>query len=149
MGRERIIKRLCQSCGNQREAAPIELIEGAQCRFCKAPVRAIAEPMPVDGKTLETIAASLDVPVLVDIQWPETPEDRSQQLQLERVGRKLDGRGVILRLDAEDEREAAWALGVTTVPTMLLMKRGNVVFQWEGVAEAELIQEWMRIAYRL
>lgn len=132
-----------------REAAPLELVEGAQCRFCKAPVRAIAEPMAVDGSMLDAIAASLDVPVLVDIQWPETSEARAQHLQLERVARKLDGRGVILQLDAEDERDAAWALGVTTVPTLLLMKRNAVVFTWEGVAEAELVQEWMRMAHRM
>lgn len=149
MSRERLFKRLCQSCGNLREAAPIELVEGAQCRFCKAAVRPIAEPMEVDGATLNAITASVEVPVLVDVQWPETPEQRTQKTQLERVARKLDGRGVVLHLDAEEHREVAWSLGITTVPTMLILKRGNVLFTWEGVADAELVQEWLRIAYRM
>jgi thioredoxin-like negative regulator of GroEL len=149
MGRERIIRRTCRSCGNPHEGPPLELVEGAQCRHCKAVIKALTEPLEVDKGMLDSVASSLPVPVLVDIQMPGTPEQRAQSLQMERVARKLEGRGLIVSLDAEDHREVAWDLGVQSAPTLLILKKYSIIFTWEGFADAPLVEEWMRIAYRM
>ncbi len=128
---------------------PQELVDGGQCKHCRAWRKTVAEPIVVDKSALDAITASLLVPVLVDIEIFGTPEEHAQTAQLERVARKLDGRGVILRLDAEEHRELAWGLGVSEVPTMLVFKKKNPIFTWEGAADAALVEEWMRLAYRM
>ena len=127
----------------------MELIEGAQCTHCKAALKMITEPYPVTKQSLDAIAATLPVPILVDIQIPGSPEERAQALHTERVARKLEGRGIIVTLDADDERETCWDLGVNTAPTLVVMKRKATLFTWEGFADAPLLEEWMRMAYRL
>jgi hypothetical protein len=149
VARERNIKRTCRSCGNPHEGSALELVEGAQCRHCKAVIKPIAEPYPVDRSTLDAIAATLPVPILVDIQMPDTAEQRAQAVHMERVARKLDGRGIVVSLDAADERETCWDLGVNTAPTLLVMLKKSVVFTWEGFADAALLEEWMRMAFRM
>lgn len=131
------------------EVDPQELVDGGQCKHCRAWQKTLAEPLVVDKRALDAITSSLLVPVLLDIELFGTNEESSQQQQLERVAKKLDGRGVIARLDASEHRETAWDLGVSAVPTMLLFKKRHVIFQWEGAADASLVEEWLRMAFRM
>jgi thioredoxin 2 len=146
---ERIVKRICKSCGNLHEGHPQELVEGAQCKRCKAPFRTLSEPLPVDKANFDAIRGGLQVPILVDIEIPGTPEERSQRIHLDRVARKLDGRGIVVTIDADNDRELAWELGVQSVPTLLVIQKGHTIFTWEGPADAPLLEEWMRQAYRM
>jgi thioredoxin 2 len=146
---ERTITRTCASCGSPHEGSPSELLDGAQCKHCKHRFKPIVEPFAVDKKALDACVHMLQVPVLLDIEIPGTAEARTQAVHLERVARKLEGRGIVLTLDANEHREAAWDLNVTYAPTLLLFKRRQVVFQWDGFADAPLVEEWMRQAWKM
>jgi thioredoxin 2 len=149
VARERFFQRTCRECGATREASPLELLEGGRCKQCRAVVRAVHEPFAVDKAALDAIAPALPVPILVDIQMPATQEAKAQAIHCDRLARRLDGRGVVLTVDADDHREAAWALGATSTPTLAVMKKGEVIHLFEGFADATLLEEWMRMAFKM
>ena len=116
---------------------------------CKMLMHEINEPMPVDRHTLENIAHVLKVPLLVEVQLPGSLEERNQEPHLRRVAQRIAGKALIVKLDAKEEHEMAWALGVRAVPTLLIIRGLKVLHSYEGLVESSLLEEWLRQAGRM
>jgi len=149
VAKDRSIKRTCPGCGGRHRGSPNELVEGGQCSSCKMLLHELKEPMQVDRETLENIAHVLKVPILIEVQVPGSVEERNQEVHLRRVAEKLQSKAVVLKLDAKEEHEMAWALGVRAVPTLLIVRGLKVLHSYEGLVEASLLEEWMRQAGRM
>jgi thioredoxin 2 len=149
VGKDRNIKRHCKGCGGRHIGSPTELIDGGQCSSCKMYIQELAEPLTVNKDTLESIATVLKVPLLVEVQMSGSAEERAQEPHLTRVAERVASKAVVLKLDARDESDMAWALGVRAVPTLLVVRGMKVVHSYEGVVDAGLLEEWIRQAARL
>ncbi len=77
--------------------------------------------------------------VLVDFWAPWCGPCRMQTPILQRLAARVAGRAKIAKVNVDEEPELAMRYGVRSIPTLLLMKDGQVVQQLIGVqSEAKL-----------
>lgn len=120
-----------------------QLLEGSTCKGCRGRLRPLAKPMAVDAGSLEAIVKHTRLPVLVEIQIKGSNEERDQLAALEKVAEHLEGKLIVVKLDAHEERELVLRLGVETVPAFVVFLAAQVAFTYEGHADAAVIEEWI------
>ncbi|MDP2340905.1 MAG: thioredoxin family protein [Deltaproteobacteria bacterium] len=136
-------QRLCDTCGMANEVEVRDLLEGSTCRGCRGRLRPLAKPMRVDAASLEAIVKGTRLPVLVEVQLRGSNEERDQVASLEKVAERMEGKLIVVKLDAHDDRELVLRLGVETVPAFVVFLDGTIAYSYEGHADAALMEEWV------
>lgn len=135
--------RQCDTCGLRNEVDIEQLVNGSTCRGCHGRLRPLAVPMPVDAGSLEAIVKTARVPVLVEVQLRGSNEEKNQASALEKVAAHLEGKLLVCKLDAHEERELVLRLGVETVPAFVVFIASQIAYTYEGYADSSVIEEWI------
>ena len=80
-----------------------------------------------------------DLPVLVDFWAPWCGPCKMLGPVLEEVEKELGAKAVIATLNVDDEQELAVKFGVSSIPTMILFKKGESVERNVGFMNKEKI----------
>jgi thioredoxin 1 len=80
-----------------------------------------------------------DIPVLVDFWAPWCGPCKMLGPVLEEVEKELGAKAVIAKLNVDDEQELAVKFGVSSIPTMILFKKGESVERNVGFMNKEKI----------
>jgi len=94
---------------------------------------------------LHTNAASFDkvinqdVPVLVDFWAPWCGPCKMLGPVLEEVEKEVSGKAVVAKVNVDDEQDLAVKFGVSSIPTMVVFKKGEAVERTVGFMSKEKI----------
>ncbi len=94
---------------------------------------------------LHTNAASFDkvinqdVPVLVDFWAPWCGPCKMLGPVLEEVEKDVSGKAVVAKVNVDDEQDLAVKYGVSSIPTMVVFKKGEAVERTVGFMSKEKI----------
>jgi thioredoxin 1 len=83
---------------------------------------------------------SAEAPVLVDFWEPRCTACRATLQTIDDLACRVNGHGVVGTFNVRDNPEAARSLGVETVPTLLVFRKGEVDTRLRG---AETIQNFV------
>ncbi|RCG31614.1 thioredoxin [Sphaerisporangium album] len=129
----------CPKCGRGNRV-PAASGGRPRCGDCGEPLPWIADAG--DGDFAEVVEAS-SVPVVVDF-WAEwCGPCRVVSPVLEQLAHELAGRIKLVKVDVDKAPKLAERYGIQAVPTLMIMKDGQVAAQRAGAASGPALRAWI------
>ena len=128
----------CPQCGrrNRVRAAASGI---PRCGNCHHPLPWIAD---AGDDTFAEVVEQAPIPVIVDLWATWCAPCRMVSPALERVARDLAGRIKLVKVDVDAAPRVAQRFSVQAVPTLLLMKDGQVIAHRAGAVPAAELRRW-------
>ena len=93
----------------------------------------------IENFEAEVVAASSDVPVLVDFWAPWCGPCKSLGPVLEKLEVAYEGRFKLVKIDSDQEQQLAGMFGVRSIPTLIVFKKGSIYKTAVGARPKESI----------
>ena len=97
----------------------------------------------VENFDAEVVAASMQIPVLVDFWAPWCEPCKVLGPLLEKIEKGYAGRFKLVKIDSEQEQELSQAFGIRSIPTCVLMFQGKPVDGFMGALPEGQIKEFL------
>jgi thioredoxin 2 len=132
---------VCGRCG-QINRLPAERARGtARCGSCHQPFFS-GHPVEVDEAGFGRHVAHSDIPVLVDVWAPWCGPCRAMAPMFERAAKALEPKVRLLKLNADTAPSVSSRLGISGIPTLLLMQKGREISRISGAMDTPKIVAW-------
>jgi thioredoxin 2 len=132
----------CPNCG-AKNRIPAAATGVPRCGKCHRPLPWVAEAGDADfGEVAERAA----LPVLVDLWAPWCGPCRMVSPALEQLARDLAGRVKLVKVNVDDAPALSDRFAVRAVPTLLLLRDGEVIARQAGAAPAHVLRSWVQTA---
>ena|SRR5690348_12665525 len=133
----------CPNCG-KRNRVPAAASSGVpRCGNCHRPL-----PWIVDATedTFAEIAEKASVPVVVDLWAPWCGPCRMVSPALAQVAEQLAGRVKLVKVNVDTSPRLQQRFAVQAIPTLLILRDGEVVARQTGAAPAADLRAWVEQA---
>ena len=132
---------VCGNCGQINRLPAERSASDARCGSCHKPMFT-GHPVEVDAEGFDRHVARGDIPVLVDVWAPWCGPCRAMVPMFERAAQQLEPRVRLLKLNADTASDVTSRLGITGIPTLLLMRNGQEISRSSGAMDAARIVAW-------
>jgi thioredoxin 2 len=132
----------CRHCG-AKNRVPAVAAGIPRCGNCHQPLPWIAEATDAD---FAEVAEQAALPVLVDLWAPWCGPCRMVSPALEQLARDLAGRLKLVKVDVDQTPALSGRFEVRAVPTLLLLRGGEVIARQAGAAPAPALRSWVDAA---
>jgi thioredoxin 2 len=132
----------CEHCG-QVNRVPAAAAGTPRCGKCHEALPWITD---ADDTTFGTVVEKAKIPVLVDL-WAEwCGPCRMVSPALEQLAKDLAGRVKLVKVDVDASPQVSQRFGVQAIPTLLLMRGGQVAARQTGAAPLPALRTWVESA---
>lgn len=133
---------VCPGCGTLNRVPEQKLGSGPHCGACKA-LLFTGQPLAVGEAALARHVAHDGIPVLVDV-WAEwCGPCRAMAPQFAAAARMLEPKLRLLKLDADQAPQTMARYSISSIPSLLLFKSGQLRGRQEGAMSAGQIAQWV------
>ncbi|HEY8375901.1 MAG TPA: thioredoxin domain-containing protein [Nannocystis sp.] len=122
----------CGTCGQIVRVPAARRWDGAKCGRCKAKLDVTGQPQDVSDAELQRAVASSPVAVLVDFWAPWCGPCRQLAPHIAELAGRHAGKLLVLKVNTEEQRQTAAALGIRSIPTLCVYRGGELVFRQPG-----------------
>ncbi len=132
---------VCGQCGKINRLPAERAPTAARCGSCHQPIFS-GHPIEVDEAGFDRHVAHSDIPVLVDVWAPWCGPCRAMAPMFERAAQQLEPKVRLLKLNADNAPAVSSRLGISGIPTLLLMQGGRELSRISGAMDAQKIVAW-------
>jgi thioredoxin 2 len=129
----------CPNCG-RRNRVPTIAAGTPRCGNCHRPLPWITE---ATDDTFADVAEKASVPVIVDLWAPWCGPCRMVSPALAQVAGQLAGRVKLVKVNVDSSPGLQQRFGVQAIPTLLILRDGQVAAQRAGAAPAADLRAWV------
>lgn len=133
----------CPACGAVNRVPAQRLGEGPSCGKCHQP---ILEPRPyeLDAAGFKHQLMKSDLPLVVDFWASWCGLCKMMAPAFAEAAGLLHPQARLAKINTEAEQGLAQAMGISSIPTMVLFKGGREAARVSGAMSAAQIQSWVR-----
>jgi len=95
----------------------------------------------LNDTAFDELVHGTEEPVLVDFWAPWCGPCKMMKPIIEEVAEAYADRAKICKLDTDDARDSAMEFGITSIPTIILFKGGQVQKKWVGLTSKKDLAE--------
>lgn len=95
----------------------------------------------VASATFESEVIQSSVPVLVDFSATWCGPCQKMAPLIDELASKYDGKAKIVKVDVDNSQDLATKYGVMSVPTIVLLKGGEIVNKWIGFTPKQTLAD--------
>lgn len=131
----------CSSCRAKNRVPVARLNQAPRCGKCKTPLSAegLGRVGEVTDQTFDREVLGSGLPVLVDCWAPWCGPCRSMGPVLDELARSWAGRVRVLKLNLDENPGTGARYRITSVPTLMLVKNGQIVETLVGAHPKETL----------
>ena len=130
---------VCPHCG-RRNRVPASAGGVPRCGHCHQGLPWIAD---ADDASFDVVAGKSRLPVLVDLWAPWCGPCRMVSPALEALARERAGQLKLVKVDVDQSPQVSRRFGVQGIPTLLVMRDGEVVARQTGAAPEHALRTWL------
>jgi thioredoxin 2 len=132
----------CSNC-QAKNRVPVARSGYPRCGKCKSPL-----PWVVDAgdSDFAEIADQATLPVLVDVWAPWCGPCRMVTPVLEELATEMAGQIKLVKVNADEAPQLSRRFEAQAIPTLLVMKNGQVIEKQVGAAPAHALRTWLQEA---
>jgi thioredoxin 2 len=131
---------VCANC-QTKNRVPAAAGGAPQCGKCHSPLAWIVDATDTD---FAEVAEKATIPVLVDIWAPWCGPCRMVSPALEQLASEMAGQLKLVKVNTDENPQVSQRFNVSSIPTLLLFKEGEVVDQQIGAAPAATLRTWLQ-----
>jgi thioredoxin 2 len=129
----------CGSCGATNRVPAVA--EGTpRCGRCTSPLPWVVD---ADDGDFHAVADGSSLPVLVDVWAPWCGPCRMVSPALEKLAVELAGRLKLVKVDADENPQVSRRFEVQSIPTLVLLRQGEVLDQQVGALPEHRLRSWL------
>ena len=129
----------CDHCG-KKNRVPAAGPSAPKCGNCHNPLPWIAE---AGDDTFAEVVERSPLPVLLDLWAPWCGPCRMVSPALEKVAHDLAGRVKLVKVNVDTAPSLSQRFEVQAVPTLMILRGGQVVARQAGAAPADVLRRWV------
>ena len=128
----------CVPCG-QANRVPAAAAGTPRCGTCHQPLPWIAD---AGDATFGDVADAAKIPVIIDLWAPWCGPCRAVSPALEQLARDLAGRVKLVKVNVDTAPQIAQRFGAQAIPTLLVLRGGQVAARHTGAAPLAALRSW-------
>jgi thioredoxin 2 len=132
----------CENCG-RRNRVPAAATGIPRCGNCHQPLPWIVDAGDED---FTEVAERASVPVLVDLWAPWCGPCRMVSPALAQLAGELAGQLKLVKVNVDEAPKLQQRFGVQAIPTLMVLRKGQVIARQAGAAPAPALRAWLEEA---
>lgn len=101
----------------------------------------MANTLEIAGTNFDTEVLQSNVPVLLDFSATWCGPCQKIAPLIDELAGEYDGRAKVAKVDVDNNQELATKYGVMSVPTLMILKNGEVVNKWIGFTPKQTLAD--------
>jgi thioredoxin 2 len=129
----------CPNCG-KKNRVPAAAVGVPRCGDCHQPLPWVTHAGDDD---FAEVAENASIPAVVDLWAPWCGPCRRVSPVLEQLATDMAGRIKLVKVNVDEAPKLSERFSVQAVPTLLVMRGGQVIARQAGAAPAQVLRQWV------